>query len=123
MSSTGFTQNRQFSKERNYDPATVITIKGNITTIAKQSARRGNYPGIHLKVQTSTGEISVHVGPQWYLQKCSLVLNIGDEIQVEGSNIMINGKKTVIARSITTGDKTYELRTPDGVPLWSGQRK
>lgn len=106
---------------RNYDPQTVTTVRGNIKAIENPSSRNNGGNGVHLVLQTVSEEIPVHVGPQWYIGKQAITFAAGDEITVEGSRVKMNGKWIIIARKVTKGNKTVELRTKDGIPLWSGQ--
>ncbi len=107
---------------RNYDPRTVTTVHGKIKTIENPAFGYNGGMGVHLLLQTSSEEISVHVGPQWYVEKQAITFVAGEEIKIEGSRIKMNGKWVIIARNLTKGDKTIELRTQNGVPLWSRKK-
>ena len=116
-------QNAQGSNraaQRNYDVSTETTIHGTISAIERPASGRGQQ-GVHLVVQTSTGENTVHVGPQWYVDKQSMTLSKGDDVQVAGSRVTLDGSPVIIARTITKGTHTMQLRRADGTPLWAGR--
>lgn len=106
---------------RNYDPKTVTTIKGTVEKVETASmGKRGN-TGIHLVVQTASEKMTVHVGPQWYIEKQGMTFKEGDKVTVEGSKVTIDGEQVIIAREVKKGTKTLELRDKDGIPKWAGQ--
>ena len=53
---------------RIYDPKTVETVAGEVVKIERFTPMRGMSSGVHLVLKTGTGEVSVHLGPQWYLE-------------------------------------------------------
>lgn len=113
----------QYAFDRKYDRSTQTNIQGTIKSIEKVYGNK-SYAGIHLVIQTTSGEIPVHLGPQWYIEKQSISFNVGDKIEVEGSRVTINNKPALIARKVKKGKEILELRNQDGIPLWSrsGQR-
>ncbi|MBN9484868.1 MAG: hypothetical protein BGO70_05885 [Bacteroidetes bacterium 43-93] len=106
---------------RNYDVNTVTILQGVITKVETQTSGNGANTGVHLLMQSSSGEIAVHVGPKWYIEKQLFTLSKGDKIKVEGSKVKLNGKWTIIAKKIDKGTEELKLRSDDGTPLWSGQ--
>jgi hypothetical protein len=107
---------------QNYNVNTVETLKGQITRIDKMSSGK-NSSGIHLVLKTDKDSIAVHVGPEWYLTKQNVQLNVNDNIEVKGSQITYNNKPAIIAAEIKKGNSTLTLRDSKGFPLWSGRNK
>lgn len=108
-----------------YNPASVVTIKGEISSVDKiqpknQRPNAKGY-GVHLTVKTNQGDQVVHVGPSWYLDKQKLALNKGDKIEITGSKTNINKQDVIIAGQLTKGNQGLKLRNDDGTPTWKGQ--
>jgi hypothetical protein len=113
---------------RLFDPKTVETVHGDVASVEQihgqgcgQGRRgRGAGYGVHLTLKTGDGQIPVHVGPNWFLEKQGLTIAPGDEIEVTGSRVVFEGAPVIIAAQITTGGQTVRLREDSGVPVWSG---
>ena len=107
---------------RLYDPATVVTLTGSV--VGETRVDRGmGHSGVHLLVKSAEGEIPVHLGPDFWVDKQTVKFAKGDEITVKGSKISFEGKPAIIAESVTKGASTLVLRDAKGVPAWSGQGK
>ncbi len=108
---------RQNTADRNYNTSTVETISGTVTDITSL-----NKWGIHISVKTSSGIMGVHLGPEWFL-KDKISLAAGDTVTVTGSKVNMGGENVIIAKSISKGNVTVQLRKDNGVPLWAGSGK
>jgi hypothetical protein len=107
---------------RLYDPATVVTVTG--TIVGESRIDRGaGHSGVHLLVRTAEGEIPVHLGPDFWVDKQTVKFAQGDQVTAKGSRITFEGKPAIIAESVTRGANTLVLRDAKGVPAWSGQGK
>ena len=105
-----------------YDPQTVETVSGEVLSVEKVSYGRGRYYGIHLILKTSEGELSVHLGPSWFVDRQTMKLEAHDAIEVTGSRVTYRGKPALIAAEVRKGNDTLRLRTAEGLPLWRGSR-
>jgi hypothetical protein len=83
---------------------------------------RGMSRGLHLTLKTEKETISVHLGPEWYLEKQDLKIEPKDRIEVKGSRITFNGKTAIIAREVKRGSDVLKLRDEAGFPVWAGWR-
>ena len=108
---------RQNAMDRNYNPATVETVNGSITDIISVNTR-----GLHIKVKTASGIISVHLGPDWFIKE-KITLAVGDSVTATGSKVQMNGEAVIIAKTVCKGTITLQLRNDNGVPLWAGSGK
>ena len=108
---------------RMYNPQTVETISGEVVKVEKITPMKGMSSGIHILVKTDTGEISVHLGPSWYIDKQDTKIAVGDKVEVKGSKVDISGKPAVIAAEVQKGDEVLKLRDDNGYPVWAGWRK
>jgi hypothetical protein len=115
----GWTNNNSYS--RLFNPATIVEIKGTITTIEKIIPTKGMSNGIHLTIKTDKTEYySIHLGPEWYLDKQAIKYSAGDVIVVTGSKITYENAPTIIAVSVRKGNNILKLRDKKGFPVWSG---
>jgi hypothetical protein len=105
---------------RTYDPHTVETVSGEVTTVETIPHAGGRSGGVHLALKTDRETISVHLGPAWYIDKQKLHVARGDKIEVEGSRVTDEGKPAIVARQIKKGNETLTLRDAAGVPAWAG---
>ena len=108
---------------RMYDPATVETISGKVERIDAVTPMKGMSVGVHLRITTDKGPVSVHLGPQWYLQNQDVLIKTGDQVEITGSRVVFEGKPAVIAKEVIKGDEVLKLRDDNGYPAWSGWRR
>jgi hypothetical protein len=103
--------------QRNYDPKTVETIQGKVASVEKAPSK-GRSHGVHLTVQTEKETISVHLGPDWYIDKQTPHIEANDTVTVTGSRMNIDGKPALIAAQVKKGDEVLKLRDENGIPAW-----
>lgn len=108
---------------RIYDTKTVETVSGEVVKVDRVTPMRGMSSGVHLVVKTATGDVSVHLGPQWYLENQDVKIEPKDKVEIKGSRVTVEGKPTVIAAEVKKGDETLKLRDDAGVPMWAGWRR
>jgi hypothetical protein len=105
---------------RRYDPATVETVRGEVTAVdTVVQGRRG--PGVHVKLATMGGPLAVRLGPAWYLEEQKLAPKVGDVLEITGSRVTVAGEPVIIAAQVKQGDRTVMLRDAGGLPLWRGR--
>ena len=78
---------------------------------------------MHLTVQAAEGNYDVHVGPADYVTQQGFSFAAGDQVEIVGSKVELNGTMAVIAREVRKGDKVLSLRDKQGIPLWSRGRR
>jgi hypothetical protein len=105
--------------QRMYNPQTVETLRGEVVGIENIPSKQGSSGGIHLRVQTQTEEISVHLGPAWYLDTQDIKIELKDNIEVKGSRVPFAGQPALIAAEVKKGDRVLVLRDRNGIPVWS----
>ena len=106
-----------------YDPQTGQTIHGTVGSVDKAMPRRGMSAGIHLMVKTDKGALRVDLGPEWYIQRLDTKIDKGDQVEVKGSMVKIDGKEALIAAEVKKGGETLVLRDSAGIPAWAGWRR
>jgi hypothetical protein len=113
-------QGRNRQGNRNYDPETVITVQATVQEVVTETNRRGG-SGVHLVLQTEAEPTVVHVAPATFLSTSGWEFAAGDAVTVVGSKTVVNGEPALIAREISRGEASLELRSEAGVPAWRGQ--
>jgi len=108
---------------RMYDPNTVETINGEVVRVEKITPLRDMSYGIHLIVKTEKEEISVHLGPGWFIENQDIKIEAKDKIEVKGSRITFQGSPALIAAEVKKGEYKLRLRDESGFPVWSGWRR
>jgi hypothetical protein len=108
------------SDSRLFDPSTVVTVWGTVLARSRVVGATRAADGVDVRLGTPGGEIRVHLGPGFWVDKQALNFAIGDVVAVKGSMMAIDGKPTIIAESVTWGTSMLELRDTKGVPIWRG---
>lgn len=106
-----------------YDPKTVETISGEVVKVDTITPRKGMSAGVHMSVKTDKEEISVHLGPSYFIENQDVKLAAKDKVEVKGSRITFDGKPAIIAMELKKGDEVLKLRDDSGFPVWSGWRR
>ena len=119
--SGGWGPGSQYS--RMYDPKTVETISGEVTTVDRITPIKGMSGGIHMNVKTDKETISVQLGPSWYLENQDVKLEAKDKVEVKGSRVTFGGKPALIASEIRKGNEVLTLRDEAGFPAWMAWRR
>lgn len=107
-------------QNRLYNINTVETVTGEVVSLDEQTGKRG-FNGIHVTLKTDDGNLSVHLGPEWFIDKQTVKIAKGDQIEVTGSKITYNEKPALIAKLVKRGSETLTLRDDKGYPVWKGQ--
>ena len=105
---------------RQYDPDTVMTLRGTLTDVAVVSRRSGRDGGVHVVLQNGEATHEAVLGPSWFLEREGLKLAKGDSVEVTGSLVDADGTDVLIAALLKKGGQTVRLRDEQGVPAWAG---
>lgn len=100
-----------------YNPKTETVIKGTVEDVTQ--ATRGMMTGTHLTVKTADGNMTFMLGPSSFITDKGFSFAKGDQIEVTGSKVTIEGADSLIAREVVKDGKTLTLRDKDGIPQWS----
>ncbi len=109
--------------QRMYNPAKTETISGTVEAVDKITPMKGMHSGIHVTLKTDKETISVHLGPEWYIERLDTKIENGDKIEVKGSRTTVAGRPAIIASEVKKGDNVLILRDASGIPAWSGWRR
>jgi hypothetical protein len=100
-----------------YDPAKETTISTTVVEVREVSSE-GPLEGIHLDVKMKGETLEVYVGPADFVKLFGVTFNKGDDIDVTGSKVTVDGGVILLGREIRLGHVTLLLRDKDGKPFW-----
>ena len=100
-----------------YDTHAEYVVKATVTGVKTHKSVMG-YEDTHMMVNTSVGEMEVHVGPTAYLAKQGFQIQSGDQIVVTCSKVVWEDKPVLVAREIQRGKQSVTLRNTSGQPVW-----
>ncbi len=120
--SGGWCANNNYS--RLFNSKTIEEVKGSVVSIEKITPESGMSTGIHLMLKSEkNGNISVHLGPSWYLDNQDIQFVVGDILVVKGSKVTYQNAPAIIAITVKKGEQMLTLRDKDGNPNWNGLRQ
>lgn len=102
-----------------YDAQTVWRVSGEVISVGSSTSGSRGYAGVHVLLKTASGELSVRLGPGWFMGRQAMQVAPHDVIEVTGSPVIYDGKPTLIAAEVRKGAERLQLRTAGGIPLWS----
>ena len=101
-----------------------LTITGKVSRVFTETLQDHMYPGMAMLVDTKDhGQVRVHLGPVWYLERQEFNLVPGQVVQVKGVCLEEKGKTRLIAAQVTVGDSVLILRDAEGRPRWEAWHK
>jgi hypothetical protein len=101
-----------------------LTITGKVSRVFTETLQDNMYPGMAMIVDTKDhGQVRVHLGPVWYLERQEFTLVPGQEVRVQGICLEEKGKTRLIAAEVTAGEGVLQLRDMEGRPRWEAWRR
>ncbi len=101
-----------------YDPATEVKTKGVITEVKDFECPVSGGMGAHLVLKVGEKSVLVHIALSKFLKEYEMSFEKGQEVEVLGSKVMMDGEEVILARQITRGQSTFIFRDDKGKPLW-----
>jgi hypothetical protein len=102
-----------------YDKTTEVKLKGTVADVRDYNCPISGTMGAHLTLKLQDGStMELHLAATKYMKSYELVFNKGDEIEVVGSKVKLDGAETILAREITRGQDSFVFRDADGKPVW-----
>jgi hypothetical protein len=103
------------SQPAGYDLQRESTIVG--TVISYNQATKTPPLGAHVILQTSSGNVDVHVGDPRLLQANHFTIQSGDTLRIIGENVAFGKGTQFVARIIQNGSQALQVRSVRGLPL------
>lgn len=101
-----------------------LMITGKVSRVFTETLQDNMYPGMAIIVDTKDhGQVRVHLGPVWYLERQAFSLEPGQEVRVQGVCLEEKGQTRLIAAEVTVGDSVLKLRDLEGKPMWEAWRQ
>ena len=115
--SAGAQQNTQSTAQqlRAYDVSREVSMQGTVVSFTENSSTAPLGP--HVVIQTTSGQVDVHLGDARLLKANHLTLAAGDSVRVVGENVTHGTSSQFFARIIQKGNQTLTLRSARGFPL------
>ena len=107
---------------RMYDPAKAETVSGVVVSVTQVTPARRMGPGIAITLKTGEGDLAVHLGPQWFIERQDVKLVPGDKVEIKGVKAVRANQNIFIAGEVKKGDEVLVLRDSNGIPVWAGWR-
>ena len=101
-----------------YDPATEVKIKGVIAEVKDFECPVSGGMGAHITLKAGDKNVLVHIALSKFLKDYEMSFAKGEEVEVLGSKVMMDGEEVILAREITRGQNTFMFRDNKGKPLW-----
>src|SRR6266478_914351 len=108
--SAGAQQNTQSTAQqmRAYDVSREVSMQGTVVSFTENSSTAPLGP--HVVIQTTSGQVDVHLGDARLLKAKQLTLAAGDSVRVIGENVPYGTATQFFARIIQKGSQTLALR-------------
>ncbi len=101
-----------------YDPTTEVKIKGVVTEAKDFECPVSGGMGAHLTLKAGEKSVLVHIALSKFLKDYDMSFEKGQEIEVIGSKVMMDGEEVILARQIIRGQSTFTFRDEKGKPYW-----
>jgi hypothetical protein len=99
------------------------TVVGQVMSIDTVTPLRDMAQGIQMVLRTEREDITVHLGPSWFILFQDISLSVNDKaVEVRGCRTSINGKPVIMASILVRRDRVLLLRDKDGIPYWCAWR-
>lgn len=107
---------------REFDPKTIITVKGKVEKVDYVTHPRTSVEGVHVTLKADDDQIyDVRVGPKWFLTEKDVDIESKDLMEITGSLVEFKDQKRLIPNTIRINNgPSIELRNEQGVPGWAG---
>ncbi len=95
---------------------TPVNIAGQIESIDRNQSIKSLGEGVVITLNDGNKDRTVHLGHRERLDGLGVKLNDGDQVNVRGAEVTLDGKVFVLAESITVNGRTFEIRTQEMAP-------
>jgi hypothetical protein len=98
-----------------YNVASETALKGTVRAVEDYTCPVSeNEMGRHLRLQYATGMMEIHLAPARVMRSQKFSFAPGDQIEVLGSKVKIQGQESLIAREVTRGNESFFIRDREG---------
>lgn len=97
----------------------IFDIQGEVLNVQKFTLANQPVPFVQILLHTSDGDITVEIGPEWYLEAKGINLLPQDRLTISGLFTEIGNTKIFIAYRLKKEGNAVRLRTKNGTPAWN----
>lgn len=98
-----------------YNVASETTVKGVVRGVEDFTCPVSESEiGRHLRLQTANGTMQIHLAPARVMRSQNFSFSPGDQIEVLGSKVKVQGQESMMAREITRGNESFFIRDREG---------
>jgi sporulation protein YlmC with PRC-barrel domain len=102
-----------------FDRNKIERVRGKVVRSESVTPLSGMDPGIALTVRDENDKnVVVHVGPEWFVRHQQDKFTEGEDVDVSGSRVNVDGKPVIMATQLRVRGRTLTLRNDNGVPAW-----
>ena len=102
-----------------YNQATEITVKGTVDEVKDHMCPVSGGMGAHVILKLGDGKtIEVHLATTKFVKTYELTFEKGDQLEVTGSKVTLDGVETIYAREVKRGNDIFVFRDKEGKPVW-----
>jgi|SRR5580765_4533216 len=101
-----------------YNIANDISIQGTVLSYTENSSSPPI--GVHVQLQTSSGNVEVHLGDARLLHLAKFTIAPGASIRLVGQSRTVGSNAIFFARLVQSGTQVLRVRTDHGLPLTNG---
>jgi len=101
---------------RVYDSTKEVVLSGTISEVVTRP-KAGLPLGLHLMLETTQGQVDIHLGPYAGRIATQRGLVPGATIQVTGMTMHFSAGDVFLARTIVVGNQTLTIRNQNGMPI------
>lgn len=96
---------------------TVTTVRGTVHRVNTEAGPARDRTEVIIRTPDDR-RVTVWMAPTEYLAANRIFINRGDDIEVTGSLVTVNGRQELLARDVRSNQYTVALRTISGDPRW-----
>ncbi len=106
--------------QRMYDPSQAEIVSGEVIAVKDIEAKKGKMSGVGLELNADGQTLLVYLGPHIYVDLQNIRVSAGDNVEIKGVRVVIDGQQALIAGEVRKGGEVLQLRDNNGTPLWAG---
>ncbi|MDP1835175.1 MAG: hypothetical protein Q8K75_04515 [Chlamydiales bacterium] len=107
-----------------FDDKKIGRYEGQVLSVQEVAAAKDVVDGIYVLLKTQDGNMSVRLGPSWYLKRQGFAVEPYDTIEILGSKVTtVNDRPAIVATKAKAGAKTIALRDTSGKVVWDKTKR
>ncbi|MCC5832347.1 MAG: hypothetical protein JJU12_04815 [Chlamydiales bacterium] len=116
----GFTRgDMTYLYKGDFDAKNIESVNGEVEDVVRvQFPDKDTYLIAIISSTGNGGRMALNLGPAWFLEEKGFSVNEGDEIQVKGSKVRVNGRNLLLVTELTMDGRSLNIRDKEGSPLW-----